>query len=104
MIDHKNVPKGFDYHERRQSAGIGMPSGEKKNPYSFHPAQKSAAPKETPSFRTGDRVKHKAFGTGTISKMTPMGGDFLIEVSFESAGLKKLMLRAAAQHMEKIDG
>ena len=35
--------------------------------------------------------------------MTPMGGDFLIEVSFETLGAKKLMLRAAAQHMEKIE-
>ena len=38
-----------------------------------------------------------------ISKMTPMGGDYLIEVSFDQLGTKKLMLRAAAQHMEKIE-
>jgi DNA helicase-2/ATP-dependent DNA helicase PcrA len=104
LIDHKNVPKGYDYHERRQSTGFETPMGAKKNPYSFHPAQKMAAPRETPSFKTGDHVRHKAFGAGTITKMTPMGGDFLIEVSFESVGLKKLMLRAAAQHMEKTDG
>ena len=104
LIDHKNIPKGYDYHERRQSAGFEIPAGSIKSPYSFRPAPKSAAPSETPSFKTGDHVRHKAFGTGTITKMTPMGGDFLIEVSFDSAGLKKLMLRAAAQHMEKTDG
>ena len=59
--------------------------------------------KESVSFRTGDLVRHKAFGAGKIIKMTPMGGDFLIEVSFEKLGTKKLMLRAAAQHMDKID-
>ena len=34
--------------------------------------------------------------------MTPMGGDFLVEIRFDTAGGKKLMLRAAAQHMEKV--
>ena len=33
--------------------------------------------------------------------MTPMGGDYLIEVVFDGSVTKKLMLRAAAQHMEK---
>ncbi len=55
-------------------------------------------PAELPKFKTGDRINHKAFGDGTITVMTPMGGDFLIEVQFE-AGIKKLMLRAAAPNM-----
>jgi len=69
--------------------------------YTAVPAVKKA---ETPppSFSVGDRVKHKAFGEGTLSKMTPMGGDFLIEIAFDSIGTKKLMLRAAAMFMEKI--
>jgi hypothetical protein len=46
-------------------------------------------------------VRHKAFGEGEIIKMTPMGGDFLAEIRFESA-VKKLMLRVASQNMEKI--
>ena len=32
-----------------------------------------------------------------------MGGDFLIEIQFDAVGTKKLMLRAAAQHMTKDD-
>lgn len=66
----------------------------------------AATPQKKPAsadcgFKTGDRISHKAFGEGTISKMTPMGGDYLIEVEF-AAGVKKLMLRAAAPNMEKI--
>ena len=105
LIDHKNIPKGYDYHERRQSLGFEAPRStpSRQNPYAFHLSpQKTAATKETPFFKVGDRISHKAFGPGVLTKMTPMGGDFLIEVSFESAGVKKLMLRAAAQHMEKI--
>ena len=54
-----------------------------------------------PDFKLGDKVRHKAFGPGVINKLTPMGGDYLIEINFESAGTKKLMLRAAAQFMTK---
>ena len=52
------------------------------------------------SFSVGDNVSHTAFGEGLITKMTPMGGDSLIEIQFES-GTKRLMLRAAAQNMIK---
>lgn len=58
-----------------------------------------AEKRELPAFKTGDKISHKAFGHGEIIKMTPMGGDYLIEVRFEGA-VKKLMLRAAAPNME----
>ena len=105
LIDHKNVPKGYGYHEQRQQLGFEMPrvAPPQQKAWSFKPPARNAPAKESVSFRTGELVRHKAFGTGKIIKMTPMGGDFLIEVSFEKLGTKKLMLRAAAQHMEKID-
>ena len=105
LIDHKNVPKGYGYHDRRQQLGFEMPrsSAAQQNPFPVRPASGKTAAKESVSFRTGDHIRHKAFGTGMISKMTPMGGDYLIEVSFDQLGTKKLMLRAAAQHMEKIE-
>lgn len=67
-------------------------------------AAKPAAPKPAqakPDYAVGDRVKHNAFGEGEIVKMTPMGGDYFIEIQFGSA-VKKLMLRAASQYMTKI--
>ena len=45
----------------------------------------------TETFALGDSVRHKAFGRGVITKMSPMGGDYLIEINFESVGVKKLM-------------
>ena len=59
-----------------------------------------SAPK-APDFQKGDRVVHKAFGKGVIEKMTPMGGDALVEVKFDSGETKRMMLRVAAQHMTK---
>ena len=64
-------------------------------------APETPKPENTDTFALGDSVKHKAFGSGVITKMSPMGGDYLIEINFESVGVKKLMLRAAAQYMTK---
>ena len=52
-------------------------------------------------FRMGDTVRHKAFGKGLITKVTPMGGDALMEIAFDSVGTKKLMLKSASQYMTK---
>ena len=50
--------------------------------------------------RVGQAVMHKAFGKGTVTKMTPMGGDHLIEIQFESVGSKKLMLKTASRFLQ----
>ena len=65
------------------------------------PQPKKAQP--APSFAVGDRVEHSAFKKGTIVKMTPMGGDHLVEIQFDGPGLKRLMLKAAARYMKKIE-
>jgi len=54
-----------------------------------------------PAFQKGDAVTHKAFGKGMITGLTPVGGDALVEIAFDTVGTKRLMLKAAAQHMEK---
>ncbi len=64
----------------------------------------SAAPNAAPalSLRAGERVRHKAFGEGMVTAVTPMGGDALLEVAFDDVGTKKLMLKTASAHLEKI--
>ena len=54
-----------------------------------------------PDYKVGDRVFHRAFGPGVISDMTATGNDYLTVIEFEANGTKRLMLRAAAQHMKK---
>ena len=41
-------------------------------------------------------------GPGVITQVTPMGNDALVEIAFENVGTKRLMLKAASQHMEKV--
>ena len=49
------------------------------------------------------RSEHGVFGKGTVLSVQPMGGDALVQVDFEGAGQKKLMLKAAAKHLKKLD-
>lgn len=69
----------------------------KKNDYSVSHMIGGASQKPAPaqksgiSYAIGDTVKHKAFGTGVIISITPMGNDNLLEVAFDRAGTKKLM-------------
>ena len=52
------------------------------------------------TYSVGDTVRHKAFGSGVILSVQPMGNDNLLEVAFDKAGTKKLMANYAK--LEKI--
>ena len=96
----KNIPKGYGFRERPHDLGFAYKASAQRREHTVA-APAPRAQSASAAFSLGDNVKHKAFGDGVIIKMTPMGGDYLIEINFESVGLKKLMLRAAAQHMTK---
>jgi DNA helicase-2/ATP-dependent DNA helicase PcrA len=48
----------------------------------------------------GDRIRHRVFGRGTVLSAKPMGGDILLEIAFDTAGVKKIMANFAG--LEKI--
>ena len=73
-----------DYHENDLADALAAPPSSANVP-----------------FHKGDLVEHTAFGRGMIVSLKPMGGDALLEVAFDSVGTKKLMLKAASQHMKK---
>ncbi len=63
-------------------------------------AAPAAAPKPRPaqgggSYSVGDAVEHKVFGRGTVQKVTPVAGDSIVEIQFDTAGLKKTMANFA---------
>ena len=51
--------------------------------------------------QVGERVKHKAFGCGTVLTVKPVGPDKMLEIAFDGSGTKKLMLSAAARFLQK---
>lgn len=102
LIDKRGIPTGYGYSEKSR---IQKEFAYSRPVYKPKPAAAPAAPRPkaaAPEFKVGDRVLHKAFGEGSLRKMTPMGNDYLIEIEFDSGNVKKLMLRAAALHMVKI--
>ncbi len=46
-------------------------------------------------WKPGDRVRHKVFGAGRVVDASPMGNDTLLTVSFDKAGVKKIMANFA---------
>ena len=73
---------------------------------SYQEARRTAVSQTAPpsiALSEGDRIEHGIFGKGTVLSVQPMGGDALVQVDFESAGQKKLMLKAAAKHLKKLD-
>lgn len=113
-IQKLNVPRGYGYSEPgrdqqqyppRQSAPraytVSAPEPRRRPPVRPAPPAAKPAGKAAPAFAVGDRVTHRAFGSGVVTKIQPMGGDALLEVEFETAGTKRLMMRAAGQFMKK---
>jgi DNA helicase-2/ATP-dependent DNA helicase PcrA len=56
---------------------------------------------QLPSYNTGDTVEHTAFGRGIVKKVSPAGGDALLEIEFDTHGVKRLMLKSASRYMSK---
>ena len=65
--------------------------------------QRTASPKAPLlQLASGDQIHHKTFGDGMVISVTPMGGDALLEVAFDTVGTKKLMLKTAGVHITKL--
>lgn len=86
---------------------VSMPSFGGAKPFGEAPKTKSVAeaggftpkprvkPAPAGTYRVGDTVLHKAFGTGLIVSATPMANDTLLEVAFDKVGTKKLFANFA---------
>jgi len=53
------------------------------------------APAPPGTYRPGDTVCHKTFGSGMVLTATPMANDTLLEIAFEKVGTKKLFANFA---------
>ena len=54
------------------------------------------APKaKSTGYHPGDLVEHKVFGRGKVVAVTPVASDFIVEIRFERAGIKKTMANYA---------
>ena len=66
------------------------------------PSSFTSAPGPVSEYQKGDRLEHKAFGRGMVRSVQKVGGDVLLEIAFESAGVKRLMLRYTERFIKKL--
>ena len=81
-----------DYAVRPEAVAFRQDVGARPKP-SYRPVPHTPAPAGT--YKAGDTVQHKTFGTGLILAVTPMANDSLLEIAFDKAGTKKLMANFA---------
>lgn len=84
--------------------GVRNAAAPKKEVYmtkGFGSSVKSSGSTDYSKFKAGDAVEHRTFGRGEILKATPCGNDCILEIQFESIGVKRLM--AAFAKVKKIN-
>ena len=106
----EEIPEVLVEHTRSRDYSahpVSMPSFGGAKPFGEAPKTKSVAeaggfmpkprvkPAPAGTYRVGDTVLHKAFGTGLIVSATPMANDTLLEVAFDKVGTKKLFANFA---------
>ncbi len=95
LLNSNLVTRGFG----GSSAGTSAKSSASQPINSFGrsaPVKSSSGASNTlGDFSVGDKVEHKKFGKGTISKATADSGDQVLEIQFEGAGMKRLMASMA---------
>lgn len=106
----EEIPETLVEHTRSRDYSarpVSMSSFGGAKPFGEAPKTKSVAeaggftpkprvkPAPAGTYRVGDTVLHKAFGTGLIVSATPMANDTLLEVAFDKVGTKKLFANFA---------
>lgn len=92
------IPTNLINHNRMRIARAERPvQKEASAPVSrgFTRTAAQSGSKPAYSYRVGDTVVHKSFGTGVILTAQPVANDTLLEIAFDKAGIKKLMANFA---------
>ncbi|MBD9207495.1 MAG: ATP-dependent DNA helicase PcrA, partial [Clostridiales bacterium] len=92
---------GYGAYARRGGPATALAA---KKPDALHTSDAKAAPRPAAprmDLQPGEMVDHDAFGRGMVLSVRPMGGDAMLEVAFDKVGTKRLMLKMAAQHLQK---
>ena len=89
----RSGPFGSPARRDRPQQRAAAPQGGNFAAQVYRPTPSKPAPAGT--FRPGDKVTHKTFGTGLILNATPMANDTLLEIAFDRVGTKKLFANFA---------
>ncbi len=94
---HAQRPAYLDRNYNR-APGRTPAAGTGSSVFSAISAGSAAAPApkaKSTGYHPGDLVEHKVFGRGKVVAVTPVASDFIVEIRFERAGIKKTMANYA---------
>lgn len=91
---HSENQDNLHYGNRTSSRKVHVPFAHKASVYR-QPAGTVERPQGTgadkQSWKVGDKVQHKAWGTGTVVKVTGNGEDMELDIAFKNQGIKRLL-------------
>lgn len=89
------IPVELVKSERVEHTRTSISAAKKNRPKPTYDVERTITPTTAKSsgatFKVGDKINHKIFGSGLIISATKTANDMLLEVSFEKVGTKKLM-------------
>lgn len=100
LLNSNLISRGFGGN----TASGGASAGRNTSPASGMPVNSTAVGRGTvpgvttsgiADYSIGEKVEHKKFGRGAITKVTDDKGDQMLEIQFEGAGMKRLMASMA---------
>ena len=98
LLEHTTSVPSFPTSFGGNTVGIGQNTfsggfgGNKPSAFPKPNIPKKSAPTGAgQTFKPGDRLRHSAFGEGTVITATPMGNDTMLEIAFDTVGTKRIM-------------
>ena len=88
-------PGSYQTPASGQSGTSRTPGQPGTRPAPYAPPTPRPATGSSQKFTVGQRVIHPSFGPGMITKISPMGGDTLLEIAFDTSGTKRIMANFA---------
>ena len=102
-VDSYKIPVGAAAQSGNSSFSVGSNAeSSDKNKFAFRTAESFLQSLNNRNkdvdvtiYKAGQRVYHKKFGEGVITKVEPEGDDMKVEISFDKSGNKRLMAKYA---------
>ncbi len=95
LLNSNLVSRGFGANNPVGSSSAPKTTDNRSMGFGSGAGKALRSPSTAADFSLGEKVEHKKFGKGTITKVTADNGDQMLEIQFDGAGMKRLMASMA---------
>jgi DNA helicase-2/ATP-dependent DNA helicase PcrA len=103
-IKQDNIDKHepFSYYDDDRFEPYSGYNNVKPTPRPFTQAFSQTPEAPSHQYNTGDSVEHSTFGRGIIKSKAAAGGDALLEIEFDTHGLRRFMLKSVSRYLTPV--